>query len=44
MKCHTLYFQKLGKMSQNLLSVAVMIGTLSVKIYKSCPGEAEINP
>ena len=28
MKYHTLFFQKLGKMSQNLLSAAVVIGAL----------------
>ena len=32
MKYHTLYFsKKLGKMSQNLLSAAVVIGSLRVK-------------
>ena len=32
MKYHTLFFfRKLGKMSQNLSSAAVVIGTLSVK-------------
>ena len=30
MKYHTLFFQKLGKMSQNLWSAAVVIGTLRV--------------
>ena len=32
MKYHTLFFQKLGKMSQNLSSAAVVIGTLRVKM------------
>ena len=31
MKYHTLFFLKLGKMSQNLSSAAVVIGTLRVK-------------
>ena len=31
MKYHTFFFRKLGKMSQDLLSVAVMIGALRVK-------------
>ena len=31
MKYHTLFFFKLGKMSQNLLSAAVLIGALRVK-------------
>ena len=31
MKYHTLFFQKLGKMSQNLSSAAVLIGALRVK-------------
>ena len=30
LKYHALHFQKLGKMSQNLLSAAVVIGTLRV--------------
>ena len=37
MKYHTIFyffFQKLGKMSQNLLSAAVMIGAFRVKIEK----------
>ena len=34
MKHHTLYFQKLGKMSQNLLSAAVVIGALRVNLSK----------
>ena len=32
MKYHTLFFIKLGKMSQNLLSAAVEIGALWVKM------------
>ena len=36
MKYHTLFFQKLGKMSQNLSSVAVVIGTLRVKEKHVC--------
>ena len=31
-KYHTLFFQKLGKMSQNLSSAAVVIGALRVKL------------
>ena len=31
MKYHTLFFRKLGKMSQNLPSAAVVIGALRVK-------------
>ena len=31
MKYHTLFFRKLGKMSQNLSSAAVVIGALRVK-------------
>ena len=31
MKHHTLFFRKLGKMSQNLSSAAVVIGPLRVK-------------
>ena len=31
MKCHTLFFRHLGKMSQNLSSAAVVIGALRVK-------------
>ena len=31
MKYHSLFFQKLGKMLQNLSSAAVVIGTLRVK-------------
>ena len=31
MKYHTLFFRKFGKMSQNLLSAAVVIGALRVK-------------
>ena len=31
MKYHTLFFHKLGKMSQNLLSAAVVNGALRVK-------------
>ena len=31
MNYHTLFFQKLGKMSQNLSSAAVLIGALRVK-------------
>ena len=34
MNYHTLFFRKLGKMSQNLSSAAVVIGTLRVNI---CP-------
>ena len=30
MKHHTLFFQKLGKMSQNMLSTVVVIGALRV--------------
>ena len=30
MKYHTLFFQKLGKISQNLSSAAVVIGALEV--------------
>ena len=41
MKYHTLLFQKLGKMSQNLSSAAVVIGALRVKNilrdFKSAP-------
>ena len=33
MKNHTLFFRKLGKMSQNLSSAAVMIGALRVKNF-----------
>ena len=33
MKYHTLFFLELGKMSQNLSSVAVVIGTLRVNIF-----------
>ena len=32
MKYHTLFFLKLGKMSQNLSSAAVVIGALRVKV------------
>ena len=32
MKYHTLFFPKLGKMSQNLLSAAVVIGALRVNV------------
>ena len=32
MKNHTLFFQKLGKMSENLSSAAVVIGALRVNI------------
>ena len=32
MKYHSLFFRKLGKMSQNLSSAAVVIGALRVKI------------
>ena len=31
MKHHTLFFRKLGKVSKNLLSAAVVIGALRVK-------------
>ena len=31
MKYHTLFFSKIGKMSQNLSSAAVVIGPLRVK-------------
>ena len=31
MKYHSLFFQTLGKISQNLLSAAVVIGALKVK-------------
>ena len=34
MKYFPLFFRKLGKMSQNLLSAAVVIGTLKVKYRK----------
>ena len=34
MKYHTLFFQKLGKMSQNLSSAALVIGALRVKKWK----------
>ena len=33
MKYHTLFFQKLRDMSQKMLSVAVMIGTLRVNPF-----------
>ena len=33
MKYHTLFFPKLGKMSQNLSSAAVRIGALRVMIF-----------
>ena len=33
MKYHALFFQKLGKMLQNLSSAAVVIGAVRVKIY-----------
>ena len=33
MKYHTLFFRKLGKMSQNVSSAAVVIGALMVKDY-----------
>ena len=32
MKYHTLFFRKLGKMSQNVSSAAVVIGSLRVKV------------
>ena len=32
MKIHTLFFRKLGKIAQNLLSAAVVIGALMVNI------------
>ena len=32
MKYHTLFFRKFGKMVKNLLSAAVMIGALRVKL------------
>ena len=32
---HTLFFQKLGRMSQNLSSAAVVIGALRVNLYIS---------
>ena len=35
MKYHTLFFRKLGKMSQNLSSAAVVIGALRVNEF-SC--------
>ena len=34
MKYHTFFFRKLGKMSQNLSSAAVVIGTLRVNTVK----------
>ena len=34
MKYHILFFRKLGKMLQNLMSAAVVIGALNVNIYK----------
>ena len=34
MKYHTLFFQKLGKILQNLSSAAVVIGTLRVNFEK----------
>ena len=34
MKYHTLFFRKLGKMSQNVSSAAVVIGALRVKWQK----------
>ena len=40
MKYHTLFFQKLGKMSQNLLSAAVVIGALRVNMK----GATDLNP
>ena len=36
MKHHTLFFPKLGKMSQNLSSAAVVIGALRVKCVYIC--------
>ena len=36
---YLIFFQKLGKMLQNLSFAAVVIGALRVKIYKSCPGQ-----
>ena len=33
MKNHTVFFRKLGKMSQNLSSAAVVIGALRVKVH-----------
>ena len=36
MKFHTLFIQKLGKMSQNLSSAAVVIGALRVKSVLHC--------
>ena len=39
MKHHTLFFRKLGKMSQNLSSAAVVIGALSVykrRLFHGC--------
>ena len=32
MKYHTLFFRKLGEMSENLSSAAVVIGALRVKV------------
>ena len=37
MKYHTLLFRKLGKMSQNLSSAAVVIGALRVKMTLTEP-------
>ena len=34
MKCHTLFFQKFEKMSQNLSSAAGVIGALRVKVIE----------
>ena len=34
MKYHTLFFRKLGKMSQNVSSAAVVIGALKVKVQQ----------
>ena len=44
MKYHTLFFRELGKMLENLLSAAVVIGALRVNVFKiqsqtSSPGK-----
>ena len=36
MKIHTFFFLKLGKMSHNLSSAAVVIGTLRVNVCIHC--------
>ena len=37
MKYHTLFFGKLGKLSQNLLSAGVVIAALRVKVALDLP-------